>query len=145
MTYKCILCKCWILWLDKLIYLEVLGCYFTHYHIAFNIFKGIRPQDSIWQHFISVMVAGKEYAKCSMCNNQQLAKFITKSGTNLATKQHQSWCFATVYWWEMWKLTINDMDMDIWYVTLRNVCTCSKTTLFIQKFIVLCAKCDKIS
>ena len=42
--------------------------------MAFNMFKGGRPRDSVWQHFTAVMVAGKEYAKCNMCNNQQLAK-----------------------------------------------------------------------
>ena len=51
-----------------------LKCYFTHYHITFNMFNGGRPRDSIWQHFTSVMVAGKEYGKCNMCSNQQRAK-----------------------------------------------------------------------
>ena len=38
------------------------------------MFKGGRPCDSVWHQFTSVTVAEKEYAKCKMCDNQQLAK-----------------------------------------------------------------------
>ena len=38
------------------------------------MYKGGRPRDIIWEHFVSVTVAGKEYAKCKLCDNQQLPK-----------------------------------------------------------------------
>ena len=89
-------------------------------------------------------------------SSQTLVEFIAKSGTNLATTRYQSWCFATVYSGEMWKLTINDMDMKI--ITVCHICTSFFSHLHnvnvnmfyyhnfhTQNHTVLCAKCDIIN
>jgi hypothetical protein len=38
------------------------------------MYKGGRPRDNIWQHFVEVVVGGKVFAKCKICANQQLPK-----------------------------------------------------------------------
>lgn len=38
------------------------------------MFKGGRPKDRIWEHFESVVVNGKQLARCKSCGNQQGCK-----------------------------------------------------------------------
>ena len=38
------------------------------------MYKGGRPKDPVWQHFVEIRVNNKVYAKCKYCGNQQLPK-----------------------------------------------------------------------
>ena len=49
------------------------------------MYKGGRPRDSVWQHFLEVTINMKQFAKCKQCGNTQLAKAARR-------KLHQEKC-----------------------------------------------------
>lgn len=65
--------------------LQKSATYLTGLFYSVTMFKGGRPRDPVWQHFLEVTVSGKSFAKCKHCGNQQLPKACR-------LKQHHDKC-----------------------------------------------------